>query len=177
MIIGLTGYAGSGKDEAAKALIAEGFTRVAFADALRDVLYDMNPSVGTAHLSAPFQDYVDVHGWDWCKATIPQVRVLLQNLGVAVRTHIGDDAWVRAALRKTIEPVDYVFTDVRFPNEADAIRSFGGCVVRILRPGVGPVNSHESETAMDREPVALTVVNDGTIEQLHRKMHSFLETR
>jgi hypothetical protein len=32
-----------------------------------------------------------------------------------------------------------------FPNEAAAIKAAGGVVVRINRPGVGPVNAHASE--------------------------------
>jgi hypothetical protein len=169
MIIGLTGYAGSGKDEAARGLT--GFTRVAFADALRDVLYDMNPSVeymGTEDFM-PLASYVDHYGWQEAKART-EARELLQSLGVAVRTHIGEDAWVRAALRKTVEPGNYVFTDVRFPNEANAIKSFGGVIVRIERAGIGPVNGHESETAMDGYGFDEVILNNGTIDELHHCM-------
>ena len=46
MIIGLSGYAQSGKDTVAKVLIEEyGFTRIAFADKIREFLYDLNPQV------------------------------------------------------------------------------------------------------------------------------------
>lgn len=49
-VIGLSGYARSGKDEAAKVLVDEfGFIRVAFADKLRDVLYALNPIVDAMH--------------------------------------------------------------------------------------------------------------------------------
>ena len=45
-IIGLSGFARSGKDEAAKVLVEEfGFKRVGFADKLREVLYALNPLV------------------------------------------------------------------------------------------------------------------------------------
>ena len=46
MIIGLAGKAGSGKDEVAKILIdLYGYKRIAFADAIRDALYELNPLV------------------------------------------------------------------------------------------------------------------------------------
>ena len=46
MIIGLTGYARSGKDTVAQILVDKfGFTRVAFADPIRDFCYQVNPIV------------------------------------------------------------------------------------------------------------------------------------
>jgi dephospho-CoA kinase len=48
MIIGLSGYSRSGKDEVAKILVEDyGFTRIAFADKIRELLYEMNPIVDT----------------------------------------------------------------------------------------------------------------------------------
>jgi dephospho-CoA kinase len=50
-LIGLSGYARSGKDEAAKVLIEEfGFKRIAFADKLRDFLYALDPIVAVKRL-------------------------------------------------------------------------------------------------------------------------------
>ena len=54
-VIGLTGYAGSGKDTLANILVEEyGFTRIAFADKTKEFLYDLNPGIGfTGHLDWP----------------------------------------------------------------------------------------------------------------------------
>jgi hypothetical protein len=56
-------------------------------------------------------------------------------------------------------------TDIRFANEAAMIRDLGGVLVRVERPGVGPVNEHVSEV-MPFE-ADHTLLNDGSIEQLH----------
>ena len=56
--------------------------------------------------------------------------------------------------------------DVRFPNEAEAITSAGGILVRVVRPGHETADAHPSETAMDGYPVHVQVVNDGSLEQL-----------
>ena len=58
MIIGLTGYAQSGKDTLANILVENyGYTRVAFADKIREFLYEVNPMVGCSP-SGYLQDLV-----------------------------------------------------------------------------------------------------------------------
>jgi hypothetical protein len=44
-LVAFSGYARSGKDTAADALLPLGFQRVAFADKLRECLYALNPTV------------------------------------------------------------------------------------------------------------------------------------
>jgi hypothetical protein len=167
MIIGLTGYAQSGKDTVASYLVKQhGFTRVAFADKIRDILYDMNPMVN----GEPLQITVDVEGWDKAKQR-PAIRMLLQNLGVSARKHLGEDFWINQALQNVGMPGEkYVITDVRFRNEATAIWSIPGRIWRVERPGVKAVNGHISETQMDSYPVDYTFINDGSIEDLEQSI-------
>jgi hypothetical protein len=153
MIIGLSGYAQSGKDTVAKTLIEKhGFERRAFADPIRNILYDLD-----VH---GIKDIVDTVGWDGSKK-IQGIRMLLQNLGVAARTYISEDVWVQAALNNLEKDKHYVITDVRFPNEAHAIKMLGGLVCRVQRPGIGPVNKHISETALDGYQFD-KIINNGT---------------
>jgi dephospho-CoA kinase len=58
MIIGIAGYARSGKDAAAKILVEHyGYERRAFADILRSALLTLNPVVkGTPRVSQKFAD-------------------------------------------------------------------------------------------------------------------------
>jgi hypothetical protein len=66
-----------------------------------------------------------------------------------------------------------VITDVRFTNEATAILAAGGTVIRVTRPGVQPANDHVSETQLDKSDlIAHTIINDGTVSQLHEKILS-----
>lgn len=178
-LIGLMGYAQSGKDTAAAALIKQGYRRVAFADALRDMLYAINPitHIEQDHLNwqcideIRLQYVVDRHGWDFAKQVLPEVRELLQRLGTeAGRKVLGDGIWVDTAMAKVKPGGKYVITDVRFPNEAEAIRAAGGQLIRIIRPGCGPVNNHPSETALDGLEADVTVNNFSTIEVLEREI-------
>lgn len=181
-IIGLSGYAQSGKDTLAGFLIEEhGFERVAFADALRDMLYALNP-LTWAYAPAGVTDrvydtetvqvIVDKHGWEWAKAS-SGVRELLQRLGTeAGRQVLGENIWVETALKKVQPGGRYVFTDCRFQNEAEAICTAGGLMVRIERPGCAPVNAHPSETALDGFDFDVYVGNTGTVEDLaDRALH------
>lgn len=171
-LVGLTGYAGAGKDCAAAGLIAAGWTRQAFADPVRSMALAIDPMVshaGDAESCRRLTELVADYGWDHTKR-IPEVRRFLQRLGTdAVRAHLGEDAWVLAFDRARNRSVDVVATDVRFPNEAEYIVRNGGIVIRIDRPGVGPVNDHESED-IDAIDADATVVNDGTPEQLQQRV-------
>jgi hypothetical protein len=117
---------------------------------------------------------VDVYGWDRVKVDYPEARRLLQDLGVGARKTFGDMFWVKQALRQVNPEGNYVITDVRYPNEAKAIREYGSSQIwRVRRLGVDPVNSHESESAMDGEKVDQIFVNNGTIDDLN----SLINTR
>ena len=197
-IIGLSGYARSGKDETARTLIrAHGFQRVAFADKLREVLYKLNPRVALSsymdedafgndrlHQSwVTVQDVVDRYGWDGYKEKAPsdqslQLRELLQRLGTeAGRQTLGENIWVDSALTGHPEDARLVVTDVRFPNEAQRIKDLGGVVWRVKRPGVGPANYHESETALDDWPFDAVLENDGNLVDLSLKVNRFYMVR
>jgi dephospho-CoA kinase len=61
MIIGLTGYARTGKDTVASVLVKDfGFERIAFADPIRELLYELNPKVNGIYL----REMVEEHGWE-----------------------------------------------------------------------------------------------------------------
>lgn len=181
MIIGLSGYARSGKDEAAKIMVKEfGFTRVAFADKLRECLYELNPIVSDKHdftLAGRYekyvkvQDVIDKYGWDGYKNTpfTHEIRRLLQRLGTeAGRNTLGENIWVDAALN--VDHENIVVTDTRFPNEAKAIVDRGGEIWRVTRWGVTKANDHPSETSLDDWPFDKIVINDGDLETYQMKI-------
>ena len=163
-IVGLTGYARSGKDTVAGILVNEyGFTRVAFADKIKELLWHVNPLLETFY---DLQSSVDEIGWEESKKD-SEVRRLLQDLGVGARRVLGEDVWVITALRE-MDDTDqkYVVTDVRFENEAVMIKQLGGQLWRVKRPGVEAVNNHISESNMDFYKVDQILHNGGTIEEL-----------
>ncbi len=169
MILGFAGLAGVGKDTAAAHLVERrGYERRAFADPMRTALYALDPLVRVHGSQHRLTALVDTLGWDQAKRGVPEVRRLLQRFGTEVgRTMWGDDFWIDQALRGVAPGDRIVVTDVRFPNEGDAVRALGGRVVRIDRPGAGlggAEGAHESEA---HEIAAdAVVVNDGSLGDL-----------
>lgn len=163
--IGLVGYSQSGKDTVADILVKNyGYTRVAFADKIREFLYGLNPMVACSP-TGYLQDLVNLVGWDVAKQE-PQVRRLLQDLGNSARKTIDENVWVTLALGNIDVNQRVVITDVRFENEAMMIKLMGGQLWRVKRVGVGPVNDHVSESELEGYKVDQIFVNNGTIEDL-----------
>lgn len=96
-------------------------------------------------------------GWDGVKDD--RGRKLLQQIGSAGRAY---DPWTWVQKMPIDQPI--IIDDVRFTNEAEAIRDVGGIVVRIIRPGLTPMN-HESETEQQYIFADYTLINDEDLEE------------
>ena len=185
-IIALSGYARSGKDEAARVLVEEhGFVRVAFADKLREMLYALNPIVAFKYDGPVYaQDVIDVYGWDGYKETEygTEIRRLLQRLGTeAGRQTLWDSIWIDAALTGLPDDAKVVISDCRFANEAESVRKRGGKVWRITRPGMGPAvgtdgSIHPSETSLDNWNFDHHLLNNGTLEEYRNSIADVMRT-
>lgn len=178
--IGLSGYAGVGKDTVAAELMFNRdpeYTRVSFADPIRALALAINPDLQIKsnefgyghfavldgwHATVPLKEILKAFGGDWTEAKkVPAVRKFLQGLGFGVRNVLGEDTWIDTAMRNLPDgPI--VVTDCRFPNEAQAIKDAGGFIVRIERPGVTAANAHITDTALDDWDFDGCVVNDAT---------------
>jgi hypothetical protein len=179
-LVGVTGKKRAGKDTFAEVLlIHRGYTRVAFADPLRDSILETNPLLPAGTFLpgefAPYRhirlaEYVAKLGWHLAKDN-PEVRRLLQAHGVSMRNNVYDGVWVEAGLRKAAPILEkgggVVITDVRFPNEAEAVKANGGVLVRINREGVDTTDRHISEVALDDWPMDVEILNNGTVTDLH----------
>lgn len=190
-LVGLAGPASSGKDASAKALLESGgWARVSFADPLKRALEALNPIVVVESeepavakhwpdamllgedVVTDLQDILVRMGWEEGKK-IKEVRRLAQVFGTeCCRETFGNDCWVKIARRSVVEHLEsglrVVMTDVRFPEEANMIHELGGIVVRVVRPGVMPLNTHASESGLAGYDKIL--YNDGTLEDLHKKV-------
>lgn len=180
MIIGLSGYARSGKDTVAGMLMGlHGYERVAFADKIRELLYEMDPLVMHNYMDFRLQDVIDSKGWEIAKTEFPEVRRLLQDLGVGARKLFGDTFWVDQVVGQFGHSwwgydTNVVITDVRFINEAQAIKGKGGQIWRINRPGTEAINDHVSEHDLDGWDFDVVIENDSDMPALIKKIKTLI---
>jgi len=139
-------------------------------------------------------------------------REFLQKLGTeAMRDGLHTNVWVNALfadykyeIHRTEVPTraagfidqhvypNWIITDMRFPNEMDAVKEKGGITIRVVRPKVESVvdkmrpysdlinhgtpmpKEHPSETSLDSAEFDYKIVNNGSIEDLVEKVREIL---
>jgi len=176
-ILGLSGWARNGKDTVADHLISKyGYERISFAAPMKEALYRLNPKITVdSVVSTPIRIGVDVYGWDDLKTHGPEVRELLQRFGTEVGRELwGEDFWVNAAIDSISDGSRVVVSDVRYPNEADAVKKLGGEVWRVVRPGYGAANDHASEHALNDYDFDYMIENNSGVETLYDLVDSKL---
>ena len=109
-------------------------------------------------------------------------RQFLQELGTeAMRNGLHSNVWVNALFadyrlwsngKKDWYP-NWIITDMRFPNEMEAIVKKSGITIRVVRPGTAQ-GTHPSEIALDGSIMHYEIINDGTIEDLIEKVKEIL---
>lgn len=114
-------------------------------------------------------------------------RKLLQWLGTEWgRESISQTLWVDLWKAKVMEVYNenpskiIVCDDVRFDNEADAVRSLGGHVIKIISDKsffridtTSGITGHKSEQGLDFKNIDYIIENNGTIEDLKASLLTF----
>ena len=177
-VIGLTGKAGSGKTTAANWILRnhKKAMKLSFAQPLKKMVYELIRSSLPKGWPHTAQVYVD---GAFKEDPIPflanrSARELMQTLGTEWgRQTIQDDFWTLIAQGKLerllgdergasdTPIIRAVFDDVRFQNEAEMIRSYGGVIIRITRPQAVTDAAHASESEQDAIVADITLDNDG----------------
>lgn len=170
-IIGLSGKKRSGKDSVAKYL-TEIFTphkcvSIAFADSLKEEV---------AKACGVTVDFLEINK--------DIFRPILQWWGTEFRRELTSRTyWIEKVLRKLADIQDYhnttaIIPDLRYKNEMECLEELGAILIRIERPNYTDTkhSQHASETELDGTKFDLTVVNDGTLEQLRDKVRNLCQT-
>lgn len=85
----------------------------------------------------------------------------------------GDKRAVRCEKCSVIES-NWLVTDTRFYNEAQAIKERGGLVIRIIRGEENYENKHISETALKGYPFDYVIYNNGDLKELETEVIKFV---
>lgn len=186
MIVGISGKAKSGKDEAAKMLEVIYANPDISYDDYKNKRYKKFVDVQTVHFADQLKETAkaacvlgddDVNTQfgkqqviEWLGIT---VRELLQKLGTCIRESIDDKFWVKALYAGTEDWANIIIADVRFPIEVESIKERGGKIIRIDRNGAG-AGDHISEIALDNyTDWDFHVGNNGSLEELFEAMKIF----
>lgn len=204
MIIGLSGFIGSGKDTVADILCEKyGFSRESFANSLKNSLsvifnWDRQLLEGKTSESRKWRETVDP--WWSSRLNIENFtpRYAMQYFGTDVcRNHFYDEIWIASLEKRIIETnTSVVISDVRFLNELQSIKRLGGYTIRIKR-GEDPhwfntaisanygdqesINAlknlkiHPSESSWAGYPFDLTLDNNSTLTDLENSVVSLME--
>jgi hypothetical protein len=172
-IIGIVGYAGSGKGSIAKILTEHyGYAQRSFADNVRRIAYTINSIVTTEDgKSIRYQDLIDSLGYEIAKRKYPEIRRILVGVGQGCRDVLGESIWVDSVFVDSFNLL--VIDDCRYSNDAKKIRSLGGLIWYVDRPGVNPANETEAASIALIVPDQV-IHNNGDLEQLANKVHQLI---
>lgn len=167
MIIGFTGAARSGKNEAAKVLEDMlGFKQLSFAAPLREFIISFLDLSG-------MEEFEQVKELPHHLFGGKSPRQVMQMMGTEFgREMIFEDIWVNRCLEMADKVENAVIFDVRFENEAEMLVRRGGKIINIHRPDVVTTkhSDHASEAGIDPKYIWQTISNDSDIVKFRLKV-------
>lgn len=100
-------------------------------------------------------------------------RQIMQWWGTEYRRRQNPDFWASALANRIKVRIEtgvwrFVISDLRFPNEAAAIRQLGGQVWQIQRPGFGTTTGHSSDVDGSALRPDVVLINSRDVPHLQR---------
>ncbi len=181
MILGITGQKRSGKNTVAAFLAMQyGVGLIAFADPIK------------AALKSIFlwdDDFIEFHKEEVDPLWGISPRQAMQNLGnewgqrtlsstfprfneVTYRSLWVNNCFER--MKRDYYQGSWIITDVRYPQEVEAVRSAGGKIVKVIRSSNECTDTHESEGYIESIQADYEIHNDGTLDDLKEKTLTLL---
>jgi dephospho-CoA kinase len=153
--VAIAGAARTGKDEVAKSLVTElGYTRHSFGDILKRQLRPL------------LLQYTGIDAFTEIDAEKKIIRPTLEAWSVTNGPGLVREYWETA-------PAKLINNRLVKVDEAAEFKNHGGVIVWLERPGKGPVSAWEAEQLEKLKAsglIDLTLLNDGTLEDLRRKV-------
>ena len=170
-LIGVTGNANVGKDTLADYIIKQNntFIKHAFAKPIKDIMIN---ELGFTEQQCYNQTLKHIKNdfWD----ITPRDAMLL--IGTQLfRKQWRFDFWVKLTEHKILKQLNQniIICDVRFDNEAEMIKKYGGKIILVTRRNNPIKVQHVSEAGIKKENIDYIIENNGTIEQFYQNIDSF----
>jgi hypothetical protein len=198
LVVGIAGKKRAGKNTVAEMVVDQwhgadvyalvvGFASLMKLSAMRALGFDFEEHGDLVALADSVKDhqrpFIAVSWYDERGVVVGHHRLTarryLQLYGTEAHREIfGDDFWVRALFDSPhLEGVDLlVIPDVRFDNEAQAIRDRGGVVWEVIRDLEGVVDGHVSEDGLSPDLIDRVIDNQGTLDDLRNHVEMAAKT-
>jgi hypothetical protein len=183
-LIGIVGYAGSGKTTITRDALITPFTQAMFLTPIVQMNFSSPIIAMLSAMGIPSELLDDKSRWNEPLDMLcgHSIRYAATTLGTEWgRDHIGQDVWTRIALARSNEyraiGQHVIIDNVRFPSEMDAMREADAVFVAMLRPGLhdGTVK-HQSEFYIRelQEPCEYEINNNGTFKHAVAQMRKII---
>lgn len=171
MLIGVIGNKRVGKTTFADYIVEKyGFITFAFADPIKEgakIMFDLSEEQVNGNL----KEVLDKR-WGFTP------RQFLQILGTdCCREKFGKDVWIKRMKfwYEKNKTKNVVISDIRFPNEAEAVKEMGGILIKITNSNIIPKKDlHISEQLIDKINYDVLIENNGTITEYFGKIEKKL---
>jgi len=183
LFYGIGHYSRVGKDTFANALIAAitqhdtnlRVVKRSFAGKLKEITHELYAWAGVQ----PPEHYETVEGAKDRDLVLPALGMTPVDLWVrfgtdAVRKQVYDRTWLDYLLKTDHAADIVVIPDVRFPNEADAVKQ-NGMLIKIVRPGFGPRNTVADRALLDYGGWDYVLGAGGTVASLEEEAQMFAD--
>ena len=139
-VIGVSGFAGSGKDSFANIFVEKyGYTKISMADSIKDMLsvvfgWDREMLQGATPESRLWRETPDEF-WSSVLEYPFTPRKAMTTIGTNLfRVHFHKDIWVQSVKKKILDVgTNVIIPDLRFGNEIEMMRDIGACLFEIER--------------------------------------------
>ena len=185
IVIGVTGEIGSGKTTVCNYICEQyKFEEYAFAHPLKSIAkcfgFTHKELYGTQkeklqpneHWGISGRVFMQKFGTEICRNALPEVMP-------EMKLNESDSLWIKlykihkAKKIKRNKKSRIVVSDVRFVDESSAIQEDKGIIIRIIRTvddAKGDIHNHSSEKEMKSIHPDITIINDGTLADLYKKI-------
>lgn len=186
-VIGIHGFARSGKDTIADYLVDKTLFRPSTGEMESDHLYkkysfaDPLKEAVSMLFNIPLNDLYEGDREKVLPKWGLSIRQILQRFGTeSMRNVFGEDFWLKKAQSQVDnleDDITLIIPDVRFGNEADFCRE-NGILIHVVRPDadgkVGDVG-HASEGGIIPEEDDHLIFNEGSLEELYTEVDDVLK--
>lgn len=186
-IIGLVGVKGSGKTTVARHLVQSGYTEVSFADTLKDSLCTLL-GIDRCRFDDPAMKEQECS--DLEDITMSP-RAMMQKYGDMMKRLFGPHVFIKSVCRRLrLVETPVVISDIRFPDEAEFVRTLGAVIYRIVPGktchiqkgdhngnefGIVHMGTHDSESLQRSIVCDATIFNSGMgLEELYVAIDGYI---